>query len=529
MKLVFYLLFILYIIPFPGKVAFSQMAYDIENLEKHLSIIASDEFEGRNTGSLGQLKAARYISNVFRKSNLLPPVQTSYGKSYFQDVPLKNGRLEKINISATSGSISWWDEVYGFSIFYPTEKTLALEFVGFGIDTKEYSDYDGKDLKGKIAVMVWGEPKSKDGNFLLTGEEKNSAWGTRYGVYKKVKAARNLGAEDVIVIMPSKEEYESRRQSLSRYTKRGSYMLPNDLDMEGKKSKYGTLYTYPEAWAKAIGVNSKSFSRSIEQLIDGGKPVQTEMDSITLETVYSIEDVVTSNVLGLIPGSEMRDEYVVLTAHYDHIGRSGDDINNGADDDGSGTVALISIAQEIAARFSGEEKPKRSILFLAFTGEEKGLLGSKYYCDQDPVIPLENTVCNLNIDMIGRVDEEHIEDSNYVYLIGSDMLSTTIHEISERANQECCGLNLDYTFNNFQDPNNFYKRSDHYNFAKNNIPVIFYFNGSHEDYHKPTDTVDKINFDIYNKRTELIYNTLLAIANYEGEIVVDKSFDEPEK
>ena len=505
------------------------MAYDPENLEKHLSIIASDEFEGRNTGSLGQLKAARYISNIFRESNVLPPVKTSYGDSYFQDIPLKSGKLEKVKFESAAGSLNWGDDLFGYAVYYPTEKKMDSKFIGFGIESKEYNDYEDLDLSGKIAILVWGEPKDKEGNFLLTGEEKNSAWGTRFGIYKKVKAARAKGAEDVLVIMPNKEDFEKRKTSLSRYTRKGSFMLPDDQNLEGKKSKYGSLYTYPEAYASMAGINPKTFKKSIEQFIEEGKPVELNGDTITIETDYSMTDVVTSNVLGLIPGSEKKDEYVIITAHYDHVGKSGDDIYNGADDDGSGTVALLSIAQELSKKYSGDSKPKRSILFMAFTGEEKGLLGSKYYCDSDPVLPLEQTVCNLNIDMIGRVDEDHQEDSNYVYLIGSDMLSTKVHELSEKTNEECCQLNLDYTFNNFQDPNNFYKRSDHYNFAKNNIPVIFYFNGSHEDYHKPTDTIDKINFGVYNKRTELIYHTVISLANYEGDIEADKSFDEPEK
>ncbi len=503
------------------------MAPQSKSLKKHLSIIASDDFEGRNTGSLGQLKAARYISEVYRNAGLLPPVQTSYGMSYFQDIPLKRGKIDKLLFRIGERELSWGNELTGIAIYYPTQKDLKTVFAGFGIDTKEYSDYDGLDLKGKMAIIFWGEPKTSDGKFLLTGEERSSAWGTRYGIYKKVKAARALGAEDVLVIMPSQEDFENRKKTLDRYTSKGSYVLPGEDDFEGKKSKYGTLYTYPEAFARFYDLNPKSFGKEVNAYLDGGKKPKINEATLSIKTEFSLADVVTSNVLGYIPGSEKKNEFVILTAHYDHLGKSGDDIYNGADDDGSGTAALLSIAEKFGKSYQEGVRPKRSILFMAFTGEEKGLLGSKYYCDQSPVIPLEQTVVDLNIDMIGRIDEDNEGDSNYVYLIGSDMLSSTVHELSEHANTECCKVRLDYTFNNFQDPNNFYKRSDHYNFAKYDIPVIFYFNGSHEDYHKPTDTIDKINWGVYARRTKLIYHTALKIANYDGIIEADKSFDEP--
>ena len=169
--------------------------------------------------------------------------------------------------------------------------------------------------------------------------------------------------------------------------------------------------------------------------------------------------------------------------------------------------------------------PKRSLLFIHVTGEEKGLLGSRYYTDFDPILPLENTVADLNIDMIGRVDEKHEDGPNYLYLIGSDKLSTELHELSEEINKECCNLEFDYTYNDENDPNRFYYRSDHYNFAKNNIPVIFYFNGTHADYHKPSDTPDKINYEFLQDRTRLIFRTAWKVASLDHRLVVDKEFE----
>jgi Zn-dependent M28 family amino/carboxypeptidase len=179
---------------------------------------------------------------------------------------------------------------------------------------------------------------------------------------------------------------------------------------------------------------------------------------------------------------------------------------------------------EIAEAFKKAEidgfKPNRSILFLLFSGEEKGLLGSKYYT-QHPVYPLDKTMVDLNIDMVGRRDAEHKESNNYVYLIGSDKLSNELHLISEQINTTYSQLELDYTFNAEDDPNRFYYRSDHYNFAKNNIPVIFYFNGTHEDYHKLTDTVDKIEMDALQKRAQLVFYTAWYLANKNEMLKMD--------
>ena len=226
----------------------------------------------------------------------------------------------------------------------------------------------------------------------------------------------------------------------------------------------------------------------------------------------------TENVAAYIPGCEKPDEYIIFSAHLDHVGIENGKIYNGADDDGSGTVAILEIAQAFQIAFINGSGPKRSLLFLHLTAEEKGLLGSKYYVE-NPLYPINNAVANLNIDMIGRLDPKRPDkNENYIYLIGSDRLSQELHEVSEQANLKYVGLDLDYTFNAENDPNSFYTRSDHYNFAKENIPVIFYFNGTHEDYHKPTDTPDKINYELLSKRTKLIFYTAWDLANREKRI-----------
>ncbi|ARN77446.1 peptidase M28 [Nonlabens spongiae] len=223
----------------------------------------------------------------------------------------------------------------------------------------------------------------------------------------------------------------------------------------------------------------------------------------------------SENVLAFIKGTEMPEEVLVLSAHLDHVGMEDGQVFNGADDDGSGTIALLEIAEAFKKAKDEGYGPKRSILFLHVTAEEIGLHGSRYY-SENPVYPLENTIANLNIDMIGRIDPRLKDDPNYVYLIGSDMLSQDLHDMSEMAHKKYNSpLKLDYKYNGKEDPNRFYYRSDHYNFAKNDVPVIFYFNGTHEDYHRPSDTPDKIEYELYQDRIQLIFYTAWELANAE--------------
>ena len=253
----------------------------------------------------------------------------------------------------------------------------------------------------------------------------------------------------------------------------------------------------------------------------GAKDYYQTVPAAYLNAKYNEKLPDSENIWAFIEGSEKPEEIVVISAHYDHVGIKDGEIYNGADDDGSGTVALIEIAQAFQKAKKEGHGPKRSILILHVTGEEHGLHGSRYY-SENPLFPLANTVADVNIDMIGRRDELHKDSNNYVYLIGSDYLSTDLYNICESANSKFIKLNLDYKFNDRADKNRFYYRSDHYNFAKNGIPSVFIFNGVHADYHKKTDEVDKIEFDALTKRTQLAFTIAWEIANREKRLVVDK-------
>lgn len=230
----------------------------------------------------------------------------------------------------------------------------------------------------------------------------------------------------------------------------------------------------------------------------------------------------SENVLAFIEGSEKPNEVIVISAHHDHEGVDTDgDVYNGADDNGSGSIALLEMAQAFKKAKADGFGPKRSILFLHLTAEEIGLQGSLFYTE-NPVFPLKNTMVNLNIDMIGRIDKYHQDNTNYIYLIGADRLSTELHYISEAVNNAFYNFEFDYKYNAKNEYNSYYYRSDHYNFAKNNIPVIFYFNGEHDDYHKPSDTPDKIDYELLEKRTRLIFSTAWQLANQKERLVLDK-------
>ena len=241
------------------------------------------------------------------------------------------------------------------------------------------------------------------------------------------------------------------------------------------------------------------------------------------QSFFTKEDINASeNVLAYIEGSEAPNELIIISAHLDHLGiDENGNINYGADDDGSGTVAIMEIAEAFLKAKQEGNGPKRSLLFLHLTAEEIGKQGSEYYTN-NPIFPLENTIANLNIDMIGRVDDIHKDNSDYVYLIGSDRLSKELHYTSEKVNNTYFKIDLDYRYNSENDRNHYYTRSDHYNFAKHNIPVIFYFNGEHDDYHKHTDTPDKISYNLLKKRTQLIFATAWQLANQPHRLATDK-------
>jgi len=471
-------------------------------LKEKLYVYSSDEFQGREAGTEGEKKAVEYLKNTYLSLGIAPAQANG---DYFQNVPLKRMKTPKVSITIEGTAYKYYDDFIAVSSGESTTiDANEFVFVGYGIKSDLYNDYENLEVKDKVVVAVFGEPKDDNGNYIVSGTKDISKWSNgRQSLSSKRNLAKELGAKAFILIdQPMFKRYSSYYKAVEKRGGESNLVLDVDAD-----SFYGFLA------GDEIGT----------QLIQ--KTNGTYEKAISISYNNASEPISSENVVAIIPGSEKPEEYIILSAHLDHVGMHDGEVFNGADDDGSGTIAILEIAKAFKAAVEHGEGPKRSIVFLHVTAEEKGLLGSQFYTDYDPIVPLKNTVANLNIDMIGRTDPKRKKGKrNYIYLIGSDKLSTELHELSEEVNKQYTNVELDYTYNDENDPNRFYYRSDHYNFAKNNIPVIFYFNGTHADYHKATDTPDKIEYDLLENRARLIFYTAWELANRKDRIVVDKVF-----
>lgn len=463
-----------------------------KNLREKLEILASDALEGRETGKRGQKMAAAFIKNWFEELELAGPVNGDH----YQPVTLYTSVPGDIYIYAGSKKYSnFKDIVYYGNADSGGEITTDVVFAGRGTER----EFNQLDVAGKTVLI-----RRSDGSYR-----------------QQVALARARNAKLVILYYEQQHEYQNQREQWENYLSDGLLSLTRP---EIRSSNAGTFFVSPDVAAAIMNTTIDKLKKAISE-DSSKKPLKKiKPGTMTYKTGMEIRALRSENVLGYLEGTDKKDELVVITSHYDHIGMldkgEGDLINNGADDDGSGTVSLMEIAKAFAQAKADGHGPRRSILFMAVTGEEKGLLGSDYYT-QFPVFPLSSTVVNLNIDMVGRRDPQHAKSLPYVYVIGADKLSTRLNQVSESVNNANHRLAFDYTYNDQAHPDRLYYRSDHWNFAKNNIPVIFYFDGIHEDYHKPSDEVDKIEFDLLKLRAQTIFYTAWEIVNMDERITPD--------
>ncbi len=487
---------------------------DAETLKKHLMVIASDEYAGRETGFEGQKKTEKYLVEQFKKIGLAPGNNGSYVQEF------------DVVTSKPEGSLTVDDKQYDFLsefyFYYKFEKDFSEDdiiFAGYGIDSDNYSDYKNLDVEGKIVMILEDEPFDKKGKSLVTRKKKESEWS--YSWKKKYETAVKQGAAGMITIV---QDYENKRELVRGYLSSPRMSLVSNDEKDELADAPPMIYM-SEKLANSILSKKETNLEEIKQAITKTKKSisHTVPVKMTMDFLPQGDRLKSSNVLAFLEGTDKKEEVLIITAHYDHLGKNGDLIFNGADDDGTGTVSLLELAQAFKQAKDDGNGPRRSILFMPVSGEEKGLLGSEYY-SENPVYPIEKTVADLNIDMIGRHDTLH-NHSNYVYLIGSDRLSSELHEISEKVNKTYTNLELDYTYNEKDDPNQFYYRSDHYNFARKGVPVIFYFSGVHEDYHEATDTVDKIEFGKMTTIARLVFHTAWELANRDEKIKVDQPIE----
>jgi hypothetical protein len=453
-------------------------------LKQKLSIIAGPDMEGRETASAGQRKAAAYIENYFRTLGLLPGTTGGYQMQYpiYQDTLLEaslkvNGKFQKLDTAFSLNIVSAASGNYEIK-----EVVLAM----YGIIDSSRNDYQDLDVKGKWVLIFEGTPSSPG-----PVADRRSP----YSVNSKVELATKRGAKGVFIMSADfpKKSFE----------KKGNMYLKKPTTVN-----VPAITVSSDVAHKLLGLNPAQLLQNIKIVPPG--PYSADASFTVNKRTLLLQ---SSNVIGLLPGTDKTDEYVLITSHYDHLGTKGKEIFYGADDDGSGTTGVLELAEAFAKAKNEGHGPRRNIVFMTVSGEEKGLLGSEFYGDH-PAFPLEKTTVDLNIDMVGRIDPKYNGDSlNYVYVIGDDKLSTDLKPITDSINKRYLNMQLDRRFNDLKDPNRYYYRSDHFNFAKNGVPVIFYFNGTHADYHRATDTVDKINFELMSKRVKLIFYTAWEMAN----------------
>jgi hypothetical protein len=492
-------------------------------LRSYLEFIASDELEGRDTPSRGLDIAAMYIAEHLKTWGIKPAGDNG---TYFQKFPLKRNKIESQNTRLSLNNQSF---VYGedfLSSFNPatiSNSQIVYASHGWVIKAKNINPYQGIDVKDKIVVVVNSLPKGVTVNDLQGRQGED--W------LSPVLYAQQNGAKAVITCATFNglANWQSARWT---QTEKGGLTFGN----APSQITIPSLTVSPRLFAalfqgeKASGGNifSKAEKEDFVEAFDL-KPTK----KISLSVAVKTEETHSQNVVGILEGSDpvLKNEYLAIGAHYDHVGMnpfaaSDDKIWNGADDDGSGTVSVLAIAEAFS---KGAQRPKRSILFIWHAGEEKGLWGSQYFTD-NPTVPIGSVITELNIDMIGRAQQAGDENpknkllpkQNEVFVIGSKMMSTELGEISEATNKSFLNLEYNYKYDDPKDPEQFFYRSDHFNYARKGVPIIFYMDGNHADYHQPSDSIEKIDFNNMERIARTIFATGWELANRAARPKVDK-------
>ncbi len=488
----------------------------IEGLKNDLTVIASDEFEGRQTGEEGIEKATEYITQRYAELGLEPVGDNG---TYEQFYDLNAPSIESYSYLVTDAEGN-----------YISETSLNKQETGDFVTIFGGND----DVSGQIVFAGLGMSNGDDINHLpdvVADKWLMVLFDRQKTNQRALQSVLSSGAAGVILIMDYQDPSgfsTSAGQVQSRLGSTGRMSLAYLQNGTSRSTAWNRIH--PELAAKILDVDGASgltdLVSSISQNPASFTPKQLDFN-LSHDVSVNENTVKASNIVAYLEGSDpvLKNEVVVLSAHHDHVGigrpdSTGDTIYNGADDDGSGTVALLHTAQAMKAAKEAGAGPKRSVLFLHVSGEEMGLLGSRYYSDH-PIFPIENTIANINIDMIGRVDKEHQENKDYIYVIGGEIISSGIDSVLRVANQQTVNLDLSDRYNDLNDPNQFYRRSDHWNFGRLGVPFIFFFNGVHADYHRPSDSVDKIEWEQLVKRTQLVYMTTALLANSDERPLVD--------
>ncbi|WP_051718407.1 M28 family peptidase [Hymenobacter sp. IS2118] len=491
-----------------------------ERLRTHLAVLASDEYEGRETGMKGQHMAAEYVATQFKTAGLTGPVATGtdpYQQRFnLEQVTWADGASLKVG----KNSYQWLVDFYGMGDSPFAEVTAVTPvFVGYGIEQDGYSDYKGVDVKGKDILVALGEPTGPDGKALLSADGSPTKWGTDYRA--KAQMASQKGARSVFFVsFNPTSNFAKQAARLAPNISRAATVMANS----DRPTRTPAFFISPAVALQVLGTSDANVQKHLAKINTAKQPVASpfKVKPMQLKAARKRVPLGTENALGFIEGSDLKQDIIVISAHHDHLGIQDGVVFNGADDDGSGTSAIITLAEAFAKAKAEGHGPRRSLLFLSVTGEEKGLFGSEYYA-KNPIFPLAQTMVDLNVDMIGRTDVEHEGKPDYIYVIGSDKLASQLKVVQEAQNAKYTQLDLDYRFDDPADPNRFYYRSDHYNFAVNKVPVSFFFNGVHADYHQQSDEIEKIEFPKMEKRAKLVFHLAWELANRDERIVVDSN------
>ncbi len=498
-------------------------------LSSYLHFVASDAMGGRDTPSQGLDITAEFIKMNLQKWGFKGAGDNG---TFFQKIALVR---EAIDPAATAVGIGEQQFAFGTDIVRSSGNATGglsapVVFVGNGwmVKSKSLNPYAGIDVKGKfVAAYSDGQPSNRYPVPMPQGVTQADLTGTR-GVdwADPISYARENGAAGVIVL-PSKflrDNWPAATQSFGRSRLvvdklRRQPNGPAPINVFVASAKFTNALFAGEKGDPLAG-HSASFALSPQKIV-------------SFNIVNKGETLWTQNVVALWEGSDpvLKNEMVAIGAHYDHDGTNpnapGDDkIWNGADDDGSGTVAVLSIAEALA---HAKIKPKRSVLLVWHAGEEKGLWGANYF-NKFPTVDIRTVIAQLNIDMIGRSKKEgdtnprnkNLTGPNSIYVIGSEMMSSTLGAVTKGTNSQYLGLTYDYKYDDPKDPERFFFRSDHFHYAQNGIPIAFWFDGEHEDYHRPSDTADKIDYQKMEKVARTIFLTMWELTELKERPKVDK-------
>jgi hypothetical protein len=501
-----------------------------KQLSDYLHFIASDALEGRDTPSRGLDTAAEFIKMHLSRWGFKPAGNNG---TYFQKMAMTRESLDTVAtvLEINGQSFTLNEDFYRISGSGAASGPVVFGKDGWMVKSKEIDAFAGVDVAGKIVVLSstgFSQSTIIPRPSGVTDDDLKGVVGVDWA--SPLEYAKKKGAAAVVVIAPP--QLQGMWGRLRNFLGRGSLYVDKLRDQSTSANMNPPTFLVSEKIATAIfsGESADKTSTTAFETKKTGKA----------SAAIKIEKLMTQNVVGIWEGNDpvLKNEMVAIGAHYDHDGvrpnAPGDDkIWNGADDDGSGTVAMLAIAEALA---KSRVRPKRSVLFVWHAGEEKGLWGSEYF-NKFPTVDIKKVTAALNIDMIGRSQNpnniikcdqsgkpcnEELSKPNEIYVIGKDMMSTMLGAVVDGTNNAYLKLAYNTKYDDPKDPNRFFFRSDHFNYAVNGIPVAFWFDGEHEDYHQPSDTADKIDYDKMEKVTRTILLTLWELTDLKTRPKVDK-------